>query len=74
MKLPFNPYTASQFQKTMPTHDHVYPEVTADACSNVFAFGEKEYKEYVENRFIKGTAGVVKGVISRNALKLLKQS
>ena len=36
--------------------------------------GEKQYEDYVETRFVIGSQDVVKGVISRNSLKLPKDS
>ena len=71
--LAVNPFTTSQFQKiTLPID--LYPEVITEDSRKLFVIGEQQYKNYVQTRFVTGSIDVISGVISRNSLKLPKDS
>ena len=65
--------STSLFQKLiMPIY--VYPQIITEDSGNLFVIGEEQYEDIVETRFVILSLDVVKGVISRNSLKLPKDS
>ena len=67
-KLVTNPFSNLQFQKLNSTL--LFPNIIVNDCKRLFEIGKKQYKNFVETRFILGSADVIQTPIPKNSLKL----
>ena len=67
-----NPFRQQRFIKL--NSSYIYPEVIQNDSEKVFQLGMDQYKDFQKTRFIEGTLDVIESKISKNMLKLPKDS
>ena len=65
-----NPFDTEKFQ--MLNCSTVYPPTVYLDCSEVFAIGKEQYKDFIQTRFVLGSKDVVQTSLKKNNLMIMK--
>ena len=71
-KIARNPFTDQLFRKV--NSSFIFPAIISDSAGRVFDISETQYSNFVQKRFVIGSANVINAPVHHNILKLPKDA